>query len=258
MKKFTKINFSDILVKQNDHIYSKEYQDMKKGKIITDFPSNELAKIKIKKNLSLTKLQEITNVNRGVLERFLDGGKINHIDYRRIVSKFPLIEQSNLNASIDVIAYPVFGCLIANGTVRHLFLNEDHKFYFLAHFKKVFPRETLAISNFKSNNIFLTQQRPSLNIWNEENIGFEFLIKTEIACYYGVLQRDEDRFHLVDIINHKHINIDDGTQIREVFDLAVKVSAKWSDIKNNDLNSVVRDVEDFDKTNWEKKDELND
>ena len=123
---------------------------------------------------------------------------------------------------------------------------------------KVFPRETLAISNFKSNNIFLTQQRPSLNIWNEENIGFEFLIKTEIACYYGVLQRDEDRFHLVDIINHKHINIDDGTQVREVFDLAVKVSAKWSDIKNNDLNSVVGDVEDFDKTNWEKKDEIND
>ena len=61
MKKVNKINFSDILVKQNDHIYDKEYQDMKKGKIITDFPSNELAKIKIKKNLSLTKLQEITN-----------------------------------------------------------------------------------------------------------------------------------------------------------------------------------------------------
>jgi len=257
MKKVNKINFSDILVKQNDHIYDKEYQDMKKGKIITDFPCNELTKIKIRKNLSLTKLQQLTNVNRGVLERFLDGGKINHIDYRRIVSKFPEIEQNNLNASIDVIAYPVFGCLIDKGIVRHLFLNEDHKFYFLAHFKKVFPRETLAIANFKSNNIFLTQQRPSINIWNEENLGYEFLIKTEIACYYGVLQRDEDKFHLVDIIDNKHINIDDGTQIREVFDLAFKVSTKWSDIKNNDLNSVVRDVEDFDKTNWEKKDEIN-
>ena len=106
--------------------------------------------------------------------------------------------------------------------------------------------------------IFLCQQRPSLNIWNEENIGFEFLIKTELNCYYGVVQRQDDNFHLVDIINHKHINIDDGTPIREVFDLAVKVSQKWSDIKNNDLNSIVRDNEDLEKMAWVKKDEIND
>ena len=259
MKKLAnKKTFSDILVKNNNHIYSKEYQEMKKGNVIQDFPSKQLREIKEQKNYTLTKLHELTNVNRGVLERFLDGGKINHIDYRRILNIFPEIEQSNLRVGLDVISYPVFGCLIDNGLVRHLFLNEDHKFYFLAHFKKVFPRETLALSNFKSNNIFLCQQRPSLEIWNEENIGFEFLIKTELNCYYGVVQRQDDKFHLVDIIDHKHINIDDGTPIREVFDLAVKVSQKWSDIKNNDLNSVVRDNEDFEKIAWEKKDEIND
>ena len=254
-----KKDFSDILVKNNNHIYSKEYQDMKKGnKIITDFPCKQLKIIKDKKNLTLSKLHQLTNVNRGVLERFLDGGRINHIDYRRIINVFPEIEESNIKQGIDVIPYQVFGCLISKGIVRHLFLNEDNKFYFLAHFKKVFPRETLAISNFKSNNIFLCQQRPSLEIWNEENIGFEFLIKTEVACYYGVIQRDQDRFHLVDIIDHMKIDIDDGTPIREVFDLAVKVSTKWSDIKCNDLNSIVRDVDDLQKSAWELKDEIND
>jgi len=72
------------------------------------------------------------------------------------------------------------------------------------------------------------------------------------------VQRQNDGFHLVDIMNHKHIDIDDGTPIREVFDLAVKVSQKWSDIKCNDLNSIVRDVEDLEKTAWQKKDEIND
>ena len=90
-----------------------------------------------------------------MLERFLNGGKINHIDYRRIINVFPEIEQQgNIKINLDVIPYQIFGCLIDNGIVRHLFLNEDNKFYFLAHFKKVFPRETLALSNFKSNNIF--------------------------------------------------------------------------------------------------------
>ena len=196
MKKSSKIIFSDILVRNSNHIYSKEYQDMKKGKVIVeDYPSSRLKEIKDDKNYTLSKLHELTKVNRGVLERFLDGGKINHIDYRRILNVFPEIEQSNLRVGLDVVAYPVFGCLIDNGLVRHLFLNEDHKFYFLAHFKKVFPRETLALSNFKSNNIFLCQQRPSLNIWNEENVGFEFLIKTEVNCFYGVVQRQDDNFH---------------------------------------------------------------
>ena len=46
--------FSDILVKQNNHIYSKEYQNMKKGKkIIADFPSKQLQDIKEKKNIHL-------------------------------------------------------------------------------------------------------------------------------------------------------------------------------------------------------------
>ena len=89
MKKSIKINFSDILVKNNNHIYSKEYQKMKKGNVIQDFPSNQLKNIKDKNNYTLSKLHELTNVNRGVLERFLDGGKINHIDYRRILNIFP-------------------------------------------------------------------------------------------------------------------------------------------------------------------------
>ena len=72
------------------------------------------------------------------------------------------------------------------------------------------------------------------------------------------MQRNEDSFHLVDIIDHKHIDINDGTPIREVFDLAVKVSQKWSDIKCNDLNSIVRDNDDLEKTAWERKDEIND
>ena len=259
MKKLAnKKTFSDILVKNNNHIYGEDYQEMKKGNVIQDFPCKRLREIKDDKNYTLSKLQALTKVNRGVLERFLDGGKINHIDYRRILIVFPEIEQGNLRVGLDVIPYQVFGCLIDKGIVRHLFLNEDHKFYFLAHFKKVFPRETLALSNFKSNNIFLCQQRPSLDIWNEENIGFEFLIKTELNCFYGVVQRNEDSFHLVDIIDHKHINIDDGTPIREVFDLAVKVSQKWSDIKCNDLNSIVRDNDDLEKTAWERKDEIND
>ncbi len=259
MKKLAnKKAFSDILVKNNNHIYSKEYQDMKKGKVIQDFPSKQLQHIKDEKNYTLTKLHELTNVNRGVLERFLDGGKINHIDYRRIINVFPEIEQGSVRLGIDVIPYQVFGCVIDGGRVRHLYLNEDNKFYFLAHYKKIFPRETLALTNFKSNNVFLCQHRPSINIWNEENIGFEFLVKTEVNCFYGIVQRYDDGFHLVDIMRHKHIHIDDGTPIREVFDLTVKVSQKWSDIKCNDLNSIVRDVEDLEKTAWQKKDEIND
>ena len=260
MKKPTiKKVFSDILVQNNNHIFeNKGYEEMKKGKVIQDFPSKQLKEIKEQKNYTLSKLHELTNVNRGVLERFLDGSKINHIDYRRILNIFPEIEQSNLRVGLDVIPYQVFGCLIDKGIVRHLYLNEDNKFYFLAHFKKVFPRETLALINFKSRNVFLCQYRPSMDIFNEENIGFEFMIKTELACYYGVMQRQSDSFHLVDIINHKHINIDDGTPIREVYDLAVKVSQKWSDIKNNDLNSIVRDNEDLEKMAWVKKDEIND
>tara|TARA_R100001443_G_scaffold81093_1_gene87979 strand:- start:193 stop:978 length:786 start_codon:yes stop_codon:yes gene_type:complete len=258
MSKYLNKNFSDVIVKQNNNLYGKEYENMKKSdKSITDFPVKKLNQIKDKTNLSLTKLQALTNVNRGVLERFLDGKKINHIDYRRILKKFPEIEQGNIAVGLDVIPYQIFGCLIDNGIVRHLYLNEDQVFYCLAHFKKVFPRETIAIRNYKSNNIFLCQYRPSMNIFNEDNLGYEFLIKTEIACYFGVMQRNEDEYHLVDIMSHKVIKLDDGTPIREVYDLVVKVSKKWSDIKNNNLNSIVRDP-DYMKKQLELDKEKND
>ena len=47
MSKVINKNFSDVIVKQNDNLYGKEYEAMKKSdKSITDFPVKKLNQIR--------------------------------------------------------------------------------------------------------------------------------------------------------------------------------------------------------------------
>tara|TARA_Y100000004_G_scaffold19367_1_gene19920 strand:+ start:2914 stop:3225 length:312 start_codon:yes stop_codon:yes gene_type:complete len=66
---------------------------MGKTLIVDIDDAKKLLLIKKAKNLSLTKLEIITKVSRGILERFLNGGNINHQDYKKIVIIFPEISE---------------------------------------------------------------------------------------------------------------------------------------------------------------------
>ena len=55
--------------------------------------AKKLMVIKKTQNLSLSKLEELTKVSRGIVERFLNGGQINHQDYKKIVTMFPEISE---------------------------------------------------------------------------------------------------------------------------------------------------------------------
>ena len=55
--------------------------------------AKRLLLIKKAKNLTLTKLETLTKVSRGIVERFLNGGQINHQDYKKIVTMFPEISE---------------------------------------------------------------------------------------------------------------------------------------------------------------------
>ena len=55
--------------------------------------AKRLLLIKNAKNLTLTKLETLTKVSRGIVERFLNGGHINHQDYKKIVTMFPEISE---------------------------------------------------------------------------------------------------------------------------------------------------------------------
>lgn len=200
-------------------------------------PHEQLCQIQKEKNFTITKIANDTKVHRDIVKRFLDGKKINHIDYIKIANVYPL--QDNLKNILNVSKIDMFGCLTDKGIVRHLFLNEQKEFYFLDHLKLVFTRELIGIHNMFSTTKIIVQARNDVDIFKQICERQEYLVKTETSAYYGFIQKHGKEFHLHCLWTGDCIDIPKEEKIMEVFDLVVKISANWSDIKDARFSSKI-------------------
>ena len=214
-------------------------------------PHEQLNEIQKEKNFTITKIANDTKVHRDIIKRFLDGKKINHIDYIKIANVYPL--QDKLKNILNVSKIDMFGCLTDKGIVRHLFLNEQKEFYFLDHLKLVWTRELIGIHNMFTSTKIIVQAREDVDIFKQICERQEYLVKTETSAYYGFIQKHERDFHLHCLWTGDCIEIPKDEKVMEVFDLVVKVSANWSDIKDNRFSSRIGKISPKNPDNVNKK-----
>jgi len=220
--------------------------------------------IKDKANLTISKLCKITKVNRDVISRFLDGKKINHIDYIKILNEFPDLQTTVSNHKLAVSKCNMYGTVIKGGIVRHLFYRESKEFYFIDHLKKVFSREIIGLHDEHTSSKYILQLRQCpekkhdpnsyenpCSIFTQEYEHQEFLVKTTTNAYYGVMKRYKKEYYLCDLHTLEPINFGIDTRkpenIIECYDLVVKASDKWTLLKDKKFELVKGDVDNIEK-----------
>ena len=196
-------------------------------------PSELLKNIKDDQHLNYQKLSEMTGVNRGVLERFMNGTGINHFDFIRIKKIFPEIDVDPSKIILETHKLEVFGTVIRGGICRHLLLNEPKKLIIPKTVLNNFGTTLIGVWNLHSHTCYIVKPRDHVDIFTQDQVGSEFLIKTKFRAYYGVVDRNEDRFVLTDQWTLKEIVFEDGDEILEVFDLIIKLPRDWSTNKAN-------------------------
>ena len=221
--------------------------NMPKLKIASD-PSITLDTVRKKENLTISEISKITKVNRDVISRFLDGKKINHIDYIKILNEFPQIQQSLSEYKLNVSVIDIYGTVLDGGIVRHLFLNESKEFLFLDHLKQIFTKDIIGLHDSKSSSKYILQLKTdcisgACNIFKEDFINREFLIKTITNAYYGIMKNVGDETWLCDQHTLKPIDFGDDSnkpeKIIECYDLIGKISNSWSELKDRKFHSVL-------------------
>jgi hypothetical protein len=213
-------------------------------KNMSNYSSEKLSKIKIKNNFTLTKLHQITKVNRGVLERFLDGGKINHIDYLKIIKEFPQIQEQQYSDKkvLEVAPINMFGAVEQQGYVRGMYLNESKVFYLDSPLKTIFTNELIALHDTFSANKFVCIYKPNKIKFTRQDVDHYFLIKTKTDCWYGICKQVDKEFVLhchncqecLSVINYKK---DD---IVEIFEMLATINGRWSELKDKSFTSVIK------------------
>jgi len=235
MKKSSlKKSFSSILSK-NKFIKGKKEME---AKIIPDFPRNKLNEIKNKKNLSITKLHNLTKVNRGVIERFLDGHKINHIDYMKIANTFPEIQEYSDKTILEVSPINFFGTVEQGGYVRGLFLNETKQFFLDKPLKMIFTDELVALHDSFSANKYVCIYRANKTSFTRDDHNHMYLVKTKTDCWFGLIKEHNSHFCLHDRNNLKPISLKE-LEIIEVFEMLAFVNSRWSELKDKKFTSIV-------------------
>lgn len=225
-------------------------------KIMKQFnASQNLETVKEQEHLTIARLSELTNVKRDIIKRFLDGHKINHIDYQKILDTFPNIAPKKDEPVVSLSGIDVFGVLTnaTTGLVRHLYINEPKNFYFLDHLKKAFDINVIAIKNpiGDSYNIcrlvyIKDDKKFNKDIYQKHNINKEFFIKTEQNCYYGLLLEVENQLRLCSWFTQKPLVWEKDETIVEAYFSFVCISTNWLDaIQENLRPKINKDNEIF-------------
>ena len=229
-----KKKFSGIFLKNK---FNKGNSDME-AKIIPDFPRKKLSEIKDKKNLSITKLHNLTNVNRGVIERFLDGHKINHIDYMKIANTFPEIQEYTDKTILQVAPINFFGTVEQGGYVRGLFLNEQRTFLLDKPLKTIFTSELVALHDSFSANKFVCIYKENKTSFTRHDHNHMYLVKTKTDCWFGLIKEHNSHFCLHDRHKLEPITVKE-LEIIEVFEMLALINDRWSELKDPKFTSIV-------------------
>lgn len=214
-------------------VMSKKAEDLK----VIKMPYKNLKITKDEQHLTITKIAEMTKVSRDVITRFLDGHKINHIDYIKIAKEFPEVLEVSDKKILEVAPITVFGSVEQGGYVRGLYLNEQKEFLLDKPLLQIFTDELVALHDSFSNNKFVCIHRPNKTNFTRHDHNHMFLIKTKTDCWFGLIKEYNNHFCLHDRHKLEPI-IFKELEIIEVFEMLALVSSRWSELKDKNLTSV--------------------
>ena len=214
--------------------------------------SQNLETVAEQEHLSIARISELTTVKRDIIKRFLKGTKINHLDYQKILDTFPNIAPTNNEPVVAISGIDVFGVLTKTGVVRHLYINEQKKFYFLDHLKKAFDIDAIAIKNPVGDSFNICKcvyikndEKLNQDIYTPNNVNKEFFIKTEQSCYYGILLQRGNKFQLCNWLTQEPLVWEKDETIVEAYFMFVCISSNWLDAIQKKLRPKVTRVEDI-------------
>ena len=205
---------------------------------IVKMPYKKLKVTKEEQHLSISKISAITNVSRDVVSRFLDGHKINHIDYIKIAQKFPEIQEVSEKTTLKVTPVTVFGTVETGGYVRGLYLNEQKEFLLDKPLKSIFTEELIVLHDSFTNNKFVCIHRPNKVAFTRFDHNYMFLVKTKTDCWFGLIKEHNNYFCLHDRHSLKPITVGE-LEIIEVFEMLGLFNGRWNELKDKNLNSVI-------------------
>jgi len=215
-------------------VMSKKAEDLK----VIKMPYKNLKITKDEQNLTISKIAEMTNVSRDIITRFLDGQKINHIDYIKIAKEFPEVLEITDKKILEVAPITVFGSVELGGYVRGLYLNEQKEFLLDKPLLQIFTDELVALHDSFSNNKFVCIHRPNKTNFTRHDHNHMFLVKTKTDCWFGLIKEHNNHFCLHDRHKLEPISFKE-LEIIEVFEMLALVSGRWSELKDKNLTSVV-------------------
>ena len=213
----------------------KKAQDIK----VIKMPYKKLKITKEEQHLTITKIAEITNVSRDVITRFLDGQKINHIDYIKIAKQFPEIQEASDKTTLEVTPLTVFGSVEQGGYVRGLYLNEQKEFLLDKPLFTIFTEELIALHDSFSNNKFVCIHRPNKTTFSRHDHNYMYLVKTKTDCWFGLIKEHNGHWCLHDRHKLEPISVKE-LEVIEVFEMLGFFNGRWNELKDKNLNSVVR------------------
>tara|TARA_R100000655_G_scaffold43489_1_gene79801 strand:+ start:6806 stop:7486 length:681 start_codon:yes stop_codon:yes gene_type:complete len=215
-------------------VMNKKAEDLK----VIKMPNKKLKITKEEQHLTITKISEITSVSRDVIKRFLDGHKINHIDYIKIAKQFPEIQEDNNKTTLEVSPLTVFGSVEAGGYVRGLYLNEQKEFLLDRPLTTIFTEELIVLHDSFSNNKFVCIHRPNKTTFTRHDHNYMYLVKTKTDCWFGLIKEHNSHFCLHDRLKLEPITVKE-LEIIEVFEMLGFFNGRWNELKNKNLNSVI-------------------
>lgn len=224
--------------------------NMSNNKVIELNPSEKLEKIKDERNFTIAHIAKISGVKRDVISRFLEEKNINHIDFIKIRNSFPDIDIRPDQRILPITKLNMFGTIQKNGSVSQLMLNDSKTVLIPTNIKKLFSKELIGLHVISSSSKYILQIRKDHNVFNENEINNEFLVKTLTNSYYGVMRPCNNHICLASVWDFKKLNIhkedSDSGRIVEIYDLVMKISNKWSVLKDNKLIAKERELKGYD------------
>lgn len=211
-----------------------------------DYALNKFKQIKNDANYNLSQLASITDVHRDIISRYLDGKRINHIDYAKIIKCFPILLETD-NTKVNLKPINIVGALTVSGVVRHLYINETRQLYFPEHLQSTFGTNFVALASNHSNNIIVCKLLHSTDCIENCRHTFlepdseknEFFIVTDRNCYYGINLNLDGNWTLCNFLTYKKIDIEPDEKIVEVYQTFVKINKDWTLFLNKNIETKI-------------------
>ena len=209
-----------------------------------DYALKKFKEIKDEANYNFSQLASITEVHRDIISRYLDGKRINHIDYAKIIKCFPELTETD-NTKVNLKPINIVGSLTKSGVVRHLYINETRELYFLEHLQSTFGTNFVALTSNHSNNVIVCKLCHSKscpdtcthNYLEADSEKNEYFIVTDRNCYYGINLNLNGNWTLCNFLTYKKIDIEPDEKIVEVYQTFVKINKDWTLFLNKNIET---------------------